>query len=218
MRVSKVWMAASILLSASLVAGPAAACGGEWIPWLEIDHRPQGVNRAEKKLEQGDYTAAAGFIIRMMPHVRQLRAKANDSVIGRAQHVLAVATVRSKGSLGVAHEVPDYARGSWLGKTEPAKNDNLNWAVDTLRQLNQLKKDDPILQTELGEGLAQLVAHHQEARAILERLAGKDLIATPQGYAALAKLRALGGDADGRQAAVERCRTMAGPAAVCNMS
>src|SRR5690606_39770256 len=54
------WAVVMTILGGTLAgATDAAACGGEWIPEVEIDFRPQGVARAEKALEQGKYVAAA---------------------------------------------------------------------------------------------------------------------------------------------------------------
>jgi hypothetical protein len=50
---------------------------------------------------------------------------------------------------------------------------------------------------------------------LLTRLADKDLLTTPEAYAALAKLKGEAGDQDGRLAALQRCRAMAKDAKLC---
>src|SRR5690606_31338200 len=69
----------------------AEACGGEWYPAIQVDHRVDGVARAEKALERGDHVAAAGMVIRMMPHIQSLKPTSSP-LVSRAIHTLAVAT------------------------------------------------------------------------------------------------------------------------------
>ena len=207
-------------LAVSLGAGQeASACGGEWIPALEsmdhVDYRPQGVARAERDLEQGRYSAAAGAILRMMPHVKSLQAKESASIVARAQRVLAVATARGGGTLNIQHEVPKFIQGTWLGQSAQERRTNLEFAVATLEHLSELKKDDPAVQTELAEALAGLDDRQAEAKELLEKLAKKDLVSTPEGYATLAKLRKSHGDDAGHVAAVKRCQAMSENPQVC---
>lgn len=209
-------------LATATLAGvaDANACGGEWIPALEmmkpqVDYRPQGVARAEHDLERGDYRAAAGAIIRMMPHIRSLKAKDSASIVARAQRVLAVATARSGGALDVEREVPKFVQDTWLGKSAEDKQSNLRFAVAVLERASKLEPGDPAAQTELAEALARLDERRGEARQLLEKLAKKDLIATPEGYAALASLRQSGGDTQGQLAALKRCQAMSQNPAIC---
>ncbi len=213
------WMMAG--LAAFAVVGAASAdakaCGGEWVPAVEVDHRPEGVARAEKALNQGQSLAAAAMVIRMMPHVATLNPK-KSTLVARAQRILAVATARSGGSLAVGKEVPDYAQGSWLGKTAKQRSQNLEWSVATLKKINEIKGDDPAVQTELAEALAKVDSHRAEAKDLLEKLAQKDLIASPEGYATLATLRSQAGDSAGQKVALKRCESMAKSSNVCRAS
>lgn len=202
---------------AGAVSGEAQACGGEWVPAVEIDHRPEGVARAEKALGKGQHAAAAAMIVRMMPHSKNLKAKSSP-LVARALRVLAVATARNNGALPVSKEVPSYAAGTWFGKTEKDRAQNLEWSIATLRSINTIKKDDPAVQTELAEALATVDSHQAEAKEILEKLAQKDLIASPEGYAALARLRSQAGDAEGQKVALKRCESMAKSANVCRVT
>jgi hypothetical protein len=197
------------------IAGPALACGGEWAPEVQIDYRVHGIARAEKQFDEGKISEAAASVIRMMPHIASLNPH-RSTVVERAQRILAVAAARSDGKLAIAREVPDYAQGTWLGRTAEQRQKNLDFAVLALRQINDIKKDDPSAQTDLAEALAQVPAHQAEARQILEGLAKKDLIASPEGYAALAELRSLAGDAQGQKLALERCAKMAKSSAACS--
>jgi hypothetical protein len=54
-----------------------------------------------------------------------------------------------------------------------------------------------------------------EARSRLEKLAERDLVASAQGYAALAELRAIAGDVDGGKVALLRCQKMSKTPALC---
>ena len=198
------------------VSSEANACGGEWVPAMEVDHRPEGIARAEKLLEKGDNVAAAGMVIRMIPHIKQLKPK--SALIERAQRILAVTTARSNGSLAINREVPDYAQGKWMGQTAQDKTANVEWSISTLRTLSESDKDDTGIQTDLAEALAKVDSHKGEAKEILEKLAQKDLIATPEGYATLAELRSQAGDAEGQKVAQQRCESMAKTANVCRVS
>ena len=202
----------------SLVGGPpgvAHACGGEWYPEVQIDPRIRGVDRAEDALDDGHVLAAAGSVVRMIPHIRTL-SPTKTKLIQRAHRVLAIATARYGGALPIGREVPTYAQGAWLGKTESDRKANLEWAANALREVAKARNDDPAARTELAEALAALDATRDEARRILEELAAKDLITSADGYAALATLRDAAGDLEGRRVAVERCRSMARPGGQCD--
>ncbi len=206
--------ALSAFTLAASAAAPAHACGGEWYPIYEVDPRIEGVDRAEKKLEDGHVLAAAGSVIRMIPHIKTL-SPTRTTLIQRAHRVLALAAARYDGALPVGAEVPDYVQGTWLGKTAEDRKTNLDWAVKTLREVAKAKKDDPASRTELAEALAKVDSSKTEARQILEELAQKDLITSADGYATLAALRDSAGDQDGKRAALERCKTMAHSSGIC---
>jgi hypothetical protein len=192
----------------------ARACGGEWYPAIQVDHRIDGVARAEKALAKGQHVAAAGMVIRMMPHVAKLK-QSSSPLVSRAIHTLAVATARSEGALPLAKELPHYAQGTWIGKSDQDRAANLEWSVSQLRTLHASKQDDTSVETDLAEALSKVDAHKKEAREILERLAKKDLVASPEGYAALARLRKQAGDSAGTKLALKRCEAMAEKNAVC---
>jgi hypothetical protein len=180
----------------------------------QVDHRPQGVARAEKSFEKGHSAGAAAAVIRMMPHARQLKAKSSP-IVGRALRLLALGLARHDGALPVAREVPGYAQGKWLGKTAQERAANLDWAIGVLRELRQAKADDPARETDLAEALAKVDEHQTEARQLLESLAKRDLISTPEGYATLARLRRSAGDLPGGELALKRCEAMAKAAGAC---
>jgi hypothetical protein len=210
-------LAATFAAFSLIASAPSAAraCGGEWYPIFEVDPRVQGVDKAEDSLDGGHILAAAGSIVRMIPHIRQL-SPTKTKIVQRASRVLAVATARYDGALPLGLEVPSYAQGRWLGKTEPDRRANLEWATRTLRAVATARHDDPAARTELAEALARVDTTREEARHILEDLAGRDLITSPEGYAALADLRERAGDDAGRRAALERCKTMAHGGVTCD--
>jgi hypothetical protein len=201
--------AISLLSSAS-----ALACGGEWFPEVQVDPRIHGVLEAEKAVAKGNYVAAAGSVVRMMPHLKTLDPK-KDPLVARAERVLAVAIERSNGQLSLEQEVPSEYLGHWLGKSRVDQDKNLAWSVHALREELTIKKDDPGIQTELGEALSKVDGGTDEARTLLESLAARDLVATPEGYKALAALRSQTGDQAGQQLAMKRCESMAPSSKVC---
>jgi hypothetical protein len=199
-------------------AGEARACGGEWVPILrpEYDYRKQGVPLAEKALDEGRYAAAAGAIVRMMPHVRSLDPK-SARIVERAMRVLAVSIARTDGALPIDREVSEaWAKQGWLGETARAKAANLEWAIGALARMRDEKKADPALDTDYAEALSKVDAHEAEARDVLERLASEDLVATPEAYRALARLRAESGDESGRKLAMQRCEAMSKSKGTCD--
>lgn len=211
-------VAVSAFAAVGSVASDAKACGGEWVPAVEIDHRPEGIARAEKVLKKGEHVAAAAMIIRMMPHVKDLKAKKDGTLVARAQRILALSVARNNGALPIDKELPSYVQGTWIGKSDKDKATNLEWSVAALRKLNDIKKDDAAVQSDLAEALAKVEKHRGEAKAMLEKLAEKDLIATPEAYATLADLRSAAGDSEGQKLALKRCESMAKSANVCRAS
>jgi hypothetical protein len=208
-------VAVGFVASASVAPRSAEACGGgDWEFQPAVDYRPQGLDKSEQDMHEGNHLTAAARILRMFPELRKAKLGV-DPKIDRAYRLLSIATARAGGSLAVDKEVPEWAMGSWAGKTEKDRSANLTWAVASMRRLNEVKKDDPALQTELGEVLARVDGHQDEAREILGKLAQKDLIASPEGYAALAMLRGKSGDAAGRDAAMKKCQAMAKTQSTC---
>lgn len=205
----RLFVAVGVTACAAVAPKSAEACGGgDWDFEPAVDYRPQGLDKSEEEIHEGNHLSAAARIIRMFPELKKAKLGV-DPKIDRAHRLLAIATARAGGSLPVEKELPAWIRGSWIGKTERDRSANLTWAVASMRRMNELKKDDPALQTELGEVLAQVETHQDEARALLGKLAQKDLIASPEGYAALAALHAKAGDAAGREAAQRKCQAMA---------
>jgi hypothetical protein len=195
------------------------ACGGDWYPEVQIDPRIRGVAEAEKALTKGNYVAAAGSVVRMIPQIETLQTgRQRDPLLARAARVLSVAIARQGGRLALEREVPRHVLGHWVGKSEVDQQKNLTWSVNTLRQELARQKDDPGLTTELAEALATLDGGREEARSLLESLAERDLVASPQGYKVLAELRQRRGDEAGQKLAMKRCESMASGRNICASS
>ncbi|MBM4358425.1 MAG: hypothetical protein FJ096_09985 [Deltaproteobacteria bacterium] len=205
-------------LGLTMTAPRAEACGGGWWPEVQaIDYRVQGIASAEKDLAEGRHLAAAGKVIRMIPHIRAYSKASSDLIVNRSLRVLAVASARSGGDLSkLADELPSDLKESFAGMSDEARTENLRWSVKALKALRKSKKDDVTLKTELAEAMAALPETKAKARKTLEKLARKDLITTPEAYRALGRLRAEAGNTDGEAHALERCRTMARDAAICD--
>ncbi|HVJ15130.1 MAG TPA: hypothetical protein VM686_06800 [Polyangiaceae bacterium] len=187
----------------------AHACGGEWFPIMRIDPRIHGVAQAEKALNGGKIADAGASVVRMIPHIKTLDGT-KSALIARAERVLALSLARGDGALANDLAIPREVQNTWLGKTPALRAANLEWAVGVLQRQSDKKQDDPAMLTDLAETMAKVDAQRPRAREILEKLAARDLVATPQGYKALAELRRQAGDAKGEHVALERCRALAG--------
>lgn len=190
-------------------ATDASACGMS----IRMDPTPQKptpvqeIARAEKALESGQNMVAAKAVLSTFPRVRAATAGANP-LETRALRVFALAVVRSNGAVnektaGVA------SQGEWT------PNANLEWAVQSIREIDAKRPNDPTVQADLGEALSKLGHGQKEALEILQKLAEKDLMGSPHAYAALARLRTDKGDSAGAQAAIKRCEEMSKSPGVC---
>jgi hypothetical protein len=165
------------------------------------------VASAEDALSQGKLAKAATTTIQAFPALTQVKV-GTLPLADRALRILALTTARADGALTI---------GGLNGTTAGGRAANLEWAIGTLRDLNAHRADNPSYQTDLGEALAKVPAHHDEALTILAGLSDKDLLTSAEGYAALARLEAEKGDADAREAAVKRCEAMTKNAKVCEV-
>ncbi|MCA9618937.1 MAG: hypothetical protein KC731_07945 [Myxococcales bacterium] len=209
MKTIKTLLSAAALATVALAAAPPAqACGGEWFAEPEIDYRVMGVARAEKSLERGDYDAAAGAIVRMIPHIRNYHGVTRDPIINRAMRVLAVATSRKGGEIN-DKQLLSYAQDGWQGGAASQRNTNLEWSVNALKALEDKDEtEDVLLQAQLAEAMTQVAELRDDGKARLESLAKRDLLVSPEAYRRLASLRAAEGNTRGELAALERCRNM----------
>lgn len=202
----RAFWAMSFLLPVGLAAAPgeATACGTA--VYREIDSNAALVAKAESALGSGNNRQAAIKAVKAFPALRIIKP-GTLPLADRALRILALATTRSDGALGIGMK----------NKTAADRAANLEWSIATLRGLSAKRGNNPSLQTDLGEALARVPAHHAEAKKILGELADKDLLTSAQGYAALAKLRAEAGDANARLAAVKRCEAMTKTPKICEV-
>lgn len=204
--VARIALVSAALSAAVAFSQDARACGDVFIP--EIDHRIQGLANAEKSLRDGKVVASAQSIVRMFPEIRTINP-GKDGMLGRAQRTLAIALVRMDGAIELDP--------TWRAKSPEQRAQNVAWAVSSLERLRTSRKNDPAVDTDLGEALAKVDGRQEEARGILQGLADRDLMATPQGYAALGRLQNQAGNAAARDAAIQRCTAMAKDAEICKV-
>jgi hypothetical protein len=202
--VRMVW-ALGLVLPAAVAAAPrgASACGTA--VYREIDDSAQLVAQAEQALSEGKYHRAAAKAVQAYPALKIVKP-GQLPLADRALRILALASVRTEGSLNV---------GGFKGKTAGDRATNLEWSVATLRGLNAKRPNNPSYQTDLGEAMAKVPSLHGEALKLLGELAEKDLLTSGEGYAALARLRAEGGDNQARDEAVKRCEAMSKTPRLC---
>ncbi len=190
---------------AAVVSCPraASACGGE--VYYERDSNTQLVAKAEQALSQGKLATAAAKAIQAYPALKIVKP-GTLPLADRALRILALASVRAGGAVNA---------GGFKGGSAGDRAGNLEWSIDVLRGLNARRLNNPSYQTDLAEALARVPAHRAEAAAMLEDLAGRDLLTSAEGYAALARIRAESGDATARDEAVKRCEGMSKTPSLC---
>lgn len=204
MKILKAAVLALAVVPAAVLAIPqdASACGMS----VRLDPTPQRptpvmeIARAEKALENGQNVQAAQAVLGTFPRIRVATAGGNP-LETRALRVFALAVVRSNGD--VNEKKAGFApQGEWTPKA------NLEWAVQSIREIDAKRPNDPSVQADLGEALAKLPHGQDEALKILAALAQKDLMGSPHAYAALANLKSIKGDTSGAEAAIKRCEEM----------
>ena len=208
-KIALVIAALAIVPAFSAVTSDANACGMS-VRLEPVKAKPspvQEIARAEKSLEGGNNTEAAKTVLANFANVRSAEAGANP-LETRALRVFALAVVRSNGV------VNERNAGSWT-QNEWTPAANLEWAVQSLREIDAKRPNDPTVQADLGEALAKLPRTQDESLKLLSGLEKKDLMGSPFAYAALAKIRGDKGDTAGQQAAIKRCEEMSKVPGVC---
>ena len=201
----------ALFASAASTASDAQACGMS----VRMDPTPQRptpvqeIARSEKALESGQNLSAAQAILGTFPKIRTASAGANP-LETRALRVFALAIVRSDGTVD-----EKKARVASANGNEWTPSSNLAWAVQSLREIDAKRPNDPTVQADLGEALSKTSSGQAESLKILQGLAQKDLMGSPHAYAALAKLRTQNGDSAGAEAAIKRCEEMSKTPGLC---
>ncbi|APR80012.1 Hypothetical protein A7982_05359 [Minicystis rosea] len=200
-----VW-AVGFLFPVAIAATPgeATACGTA--VYREIDNNSALVAKAEQALGQGRFAEAAVKAVQAFPALKIVKP-GTLPLADRALRILALASTRADGNI---------TAGTMKSGTAADRTANLEWSIDTLRTLSAKRANNPSYQTDLGEALAHVPAHHEEALKVLGELADKDLLTSAEGYAALGRLRAEKGDANARLAAVKRCEAMTKTPKICD--
>jgi hypothetical protein len=176
----------------------AVACG-ESIAF-EVDPNVLLLSSAETNLSGGKPRAAALDALKVFPKIKSA-APGSSNLLPRAQRIVAMAIVRTDGLLSAGKE--------FQASTADERRANLEWAQSTLRRLSAAKKNNPSVETDLGEALARLPETQTEALATLDKLARKDLVTSAYGYATLASLRKDAGDDAGSDAAFKKYEALA---------
>jgi hypothetical protein len=188
---------AALILAAS--APPAWACDNGVA--IEIDPRVSRLMLAERALRDGDAARGVREALAIFPRAAE-EMEPKDLLLARASRIAAVAAVRLDGRIA--------------GATTPAEREaRRTWAVSYLRRLSLKRLQDATVLTDLAEALCRRPETRAEALRMLEHLASKDLVASPEGWAALAELRRAAGNTVGGDLARERCEKAAKVKAVC---
>ena len=212
-KLAKIVAVALAILPAALASTSDAQACGMSVRLEPMKAKPspvQEIARAEKVLENSQNTEAAKTVLANFTNVRTITAGANP-LETRALRVFALAVVRSNGA------VNERNAGSW-SQTEWTPSANLEWAIQSLREIDAKRPNDPTVQADLGEALSKLPSKQDEALKLLGGLADKDLMGSPFAYAALAKIRSAKGDEAGKLAATKKCLEMSKVPGVCSPS
>ncbi|GAC1536717.1 MAG: hypothetical protein NVS3B10_29040 [Polyangiales bacterium] len=180
-----------------LVTLPSSA--GACINGIELEiERFQATPAGQVALAEGELANdhplwAAARIEQQFPQVRSFDAK-GPPLHRRAVRVFALAVVRAEGKI-------DAGMG-W------APWGNLEWSLETLRDLDASAPNNPAKQAELAEAQIALPRARAAGVRVIEDLDGRDLLGSPYAYLALARARQADGDEGGTRAAVRRCTMM----------
>jgi predicted Zn-dependent protease len=191
----KLFAVVAAFATALSLAPPAGACLSEVELEMErFNASPAGqVAVAEKELESGKAAAAAARVRASFPNIRALGADAAPLAL-RAERIYALAVVRTDGTLD--------DKAGW------ARWGNMEWALQTLGDLDRAKPNNPAVQADLAEAEVALERTRKVGIETLESLDRRDLLGSSYAYLALARAREATGDHDGMLAAARRCAAM----------
>lgn len=205
-------MLRSLILASLLLSGSALACVNAIR--LSNDEIVAQINAATKLLDKGDYKGAVDAITEAFPDGLKnapLTSKKYPEVF-KAVALTAIAVVRSGDTVGIQQTL--VIRRGITKAAAPAKAGELGWAVERLGEWLARAPDDPVRKAWLAEAQAA-AGKATAAQATLEALAKADLLSEAASWRVLAELRGKAGDAAGAQAAMTRCKALAGAAPIC---
>lgn len=187
---------------------PADACGNGVERVVDLTN--QSIRKAETLLAEGNYQDAANEVLATFPKALRLDQRdRKQSLFDRGQRVLAVAVVRSQGTLKLGKTLP--------GKTAAERETSLSWATTVLRVHQAQGLGGLALTAELAEGLALRPAETTDAYDLLKKLADDDLMPTPRAWAILGTLEKARGDAEAAGRSIQRCKEIAPDAKQCEV-
>lgn len=204
----------SLALASVVAVPPKPACACDNAVEIAIDPNAVAVSEAEAALKRGEPARAARRVLSRYGNLRSanIDPTTRDPLFVRSARILAVAIVRTDGQTSFG-EATTWARAG-----------NIEWAITTLREVSVWKQrqemqralstrhspiESPDLAVDLGEALTMLSHTRAEGKKLLEDLDRRDLMGSPYGYLALARVRAAAGEADASRAAIERCKVRA---------
>ncbi len=189
------WLVVVVAAGLSSLIGPrpAAACGNVV---LSEEARVARVQKADKLLRVGHHKRAARLVRSLFTFIRLPPKQSYRPLFFPAQRILANAVVRSHGAVRY--------HGA---KT---REQNLSWARERLADHHQMWPDDPEITASYAAALVP--TRPAQARALLEKLDGGDVLPSADGYAALATLAAGSREPIFFAYALVRCHAMAGDA------
>jgi hypothetical protein len=200
--------ALTLLLPLGLAGSSAPAKACETAFFSAVDSSGIQISNAERALSQGRHGAAVVGVTQTFPKIATMKP-GSGSLSDRGLRIVALAAVRTDGAITVGKEL--------AGTTAEGREKNLLFAIDTLRKLSDKRAKNPSFQTDLAEALSKVPRFKAEAYDILSELAKKDLVASAEGYSALARLRDAMGENDARDAAVKRCEGMTKTPKACQV-
>lgn len=215
-----VWAAlvAASVVSPLLVSGNADACGGAIFqgsfqrptriirPGQAPTSKPAParlIAQAEKAFDEGRMADALRTAIEAYPNIATANPS-NDVMMNRALRLAAVVTARSGG-----------ARSPSEARTPEQRAGRVEWAIRALRGLYQRNPSNVTLEGDLGEALAMVPEHEEEAHRRLSSLADRDLLGSAHAYSALARLHFSAGLTKKSVQALQRCSAIATKPATC---
>jgi hypothetical protein len=209
--------AVALLSCVVLSSHDASACYNETLRM--VDPAIAKMVEAERLVDAGNTRDATLWVKSANPAVPKSKLGAG-ALSDRGLSVLTRAAIRSGGR--------DY-----LGHTsgEPSAEEKaaaLGWASGVAKQMHERQPNDPIVSSLFAESLAR--SEHREVLKVLEPLEKADVLPSPYGYAALAKVRGEAASdkpaflrgplvalANGKRSlALARCERMVKDTAICD--